>query len=65
MENNVPEGLCFDWVVEVTTGRYPDLKTEFRSERCNHCSRATCVTACPTGASQYWNDSNIVVVDAS
>ena len=32
---------------------------------CNHCSHATCVEACPTGASQYWNDSNIVVVDAT
>ncbi len=65
MENSVPEGLCYDWVVEITQGRYPELKTEFRSERCNHCSHATCVAACPTGASQYWNGSNIVVVDAT
>ena len=65
MENNVPEGLNFDWVVEITKGRYPELATEFRSERCNHCSHATCVAACPTGASRYWNDSNIVVVDAT
>ena len=63
-ENKVPEGLNRDWVVEATSGTYPDLKTEFRSERCNHCSNATCVTYCPTGASHHWNDTNIVLVDA-
>lgn len=62
-ENNVPAGLNRDWIVEATNGRYPDLTTEFRSERCNHCSHATCVYACPTGASHYWRDTNIVLVD--
>jgi Fe-S-cluster-containing dehydrogenase component len=62
-ENKVPEGLNRDWVVEATQGTYPNLKTEFRSERCNHCSHATCVYMCPTGASHHWNGSNIVLVD--
>jgi Fe-S-cluster-containing dehydrogenase component len=62
-ENKVPDGLNRDWVLEITRGQYPDLYTEFRSERCNHCSRATCVEACPTGASHYWEDTNIVLVD--
>jgi Fe-S-cluster-containing dehydrogenase component len=62
-ENKVPDGLNRDWVVELTRGRYPDLFTEFRSERCNHCSHATCVYACPTGASHYWRDTNVVLVD--
>ena len=61
-ENNVPDGLNRDWIVEATQGRYPSLTTEFRSERCNHCSHATCVYACPTGASHYWRDTNIVLV---
>ena len=64
-ENNVPAGLNRDWVVEATRGSYPNLATEFRSERCNHCSHATCVYTCPTGASHYWRDSNIVLVDAA
>ena len=64
-ENRVPAGLNRDWVVETTRGRYPQLQTEFRSERCNHCSHATCVYSCPTGASHYWNGSNIVLVDAA
>ena len=63
-ENNVPDGLNRDWIVEATQGRYPSLATEFRSERCNHCSHATCVYACPTGASHYWRDTNIVLVAA-
>ena len=62
-ENKVPEGLNRDWVVEATQGTYPNLKTEFRSERCNHCSHATCVYMCPTGASHHWNGTNIVLVD--
>lgn len=64
-ENKVPAGLNRDWIVEATAGRYPELKTEFRSERCNHCSHATCVSMCPTGASHHWRDTNIVLVDAN
>jgi len=63
-ENKVPEGFNRDWIVEATRGTYPNLSTEFRSERCNHCSNATCVTLCPTGASHHWEDTNIVLVDA-
>ena len=62
-ENKVPAGLNRDWVVEATSGTYPNLHTEFRSERCNHCSHPTCVEQCPTGASHTWRDSNIVLVD--
>jgi Fe-S-cluster-containing dehydrogenase component len=29
----------------------------------DHCSNATCVTLCPTGASHYWAGTNIVLVD--
>ena len=52
-ENNVPTGYCRDWVVETVSGTYPDLAIELRSERCNHCAEAPCVSSCPTGASQY------------
>ena len=64
-ENKVPEGLNRDWIVEATSGTYPNLTTEFRSERCNHCSNPTCVTLCPTGASHLWKDTNIVLVERS
>lgn len=60
-ENNVALGYCRDWIVEETIGKYPDLKMEIRSERCNHCDNSPCVRCCPTGASHY-SDGGIVLV---
>lgn len=62
IENNVPIGYCRDWIVEVTTGTYPNLSMELRSERCNHCTNAPCVRCCPTTASHI-TDGGIVLVD--
>jgi len=62
IENNIPIGYCRDWIVEVTTGTYPNLSMELRSERCNHCSNAPCVRCCPTTASHI-TDGGIVLVD--
>ena len=50
-ENSVPEGFCRDWITQEVSGRYPTLRLEIRSERCNHCDNPPCVTCCPTGAS--------------
>ncbi|MCP4146705.1 MAG: 4Fe-4S dicluster domain-containing protein [bacterium] len=61
-ENNVPEGLHRDWIVEEVKGKFPDLQMEIRSERCNHCSNAPCVKNCPTGASYVHKGTNIVKI---
>jgi Fe-S-cluster-containing dehydrogenase component len=61
-ENAVPDGGFRCWTVQETTGAFPDLALEVRSERCNHCARTPCVSACPTGAS-YVAEGGIVAVD--
>lgn len=60
-ENRVPEGHCRDWLVEEVRGRFPDLRAENRSERCNHCTHPPCVGACPTGASHVQEGGAVLV----
>jgi Fe-S-cluster-containing dehydrogenase component len=60
-ENNVPLGGFRDWVSRDTSGRFPDIKLEHRSERCNHCENAACISNCPTGASYRAEDGTVQV----
>ena len=62
MENDVPMGYTRDWITEIVTGEFPELHSEIRSERCNHCGKAPCVTVCPTGASHIERGTGIVLV---
>jgi Fe-S-cluster-containing dehydrogenase component len=64
-ENRVPEGVHRDWIVEDVSGKFPNLRMEIRSERCNHCSNPPCVFLCPTGASHVKKGTNIVKVNSS
>ena len=61
-ENAVPEGEARCWTVQEERGVFPLLALAARSERCNHCENAPCVSACPTQASHY-ADGGLVAVD--
>lgn len=63
-ENGLPLANFRSWVEFETRGTYPELAMEIRSERCQQCTDAPCVTNCPTGAS-YYADGGIVLVDRS
>ena len=60
-ENALPENGYRDWIVTETAGKFPDLRQEIRSERCNHCDHPPCVCCCPTGASHV-NEAGTVLV---
>ncbi len=62
-ENGVPDGEARCWTVQEERGSFPLLALATRSERCNHCDNAPCVSVCPTGASHV-EDGGFVEVDA-
>lgn len=61
-ENRVPDGEARCWTVQEERGTFPLLSLALRSERCNHCENAPCVSVCPTGASHV-AEGGIVEVD--
>jgi Fe-S-cluster-containing dehydrogenase component len=64
-ENGVPDGASRDWIAQETTGVFPDLHLEIRTERCNHCDNPPCVDCCPTGASHVEEPGAVVLVTAN
>ena len=60
-ENALPEGGFRDWIVQEVWGKFPDLSMQIRSERCNQCSDAPCVSSCPTGASHVAEGGVVMV----
>ncbi len=61
-ENHVPDGEARCWTAQEERGTFPLLSLLTRSERCNHCENAPCVSACPTSAS-YVAEGGIVAID--
>ncbi len=49
-ENEVPLGVTRTYVKAVEVGTFPQVRRNFQVTRCNQCSDAPCVAACPTSA---------------
>ena len=49
-ENEVPIGVTRTYVKAVEIGTFPQARRAFQVTRCNQCSDAPCVAACPTAA---------------
>ena len=62
VEHDVPVGKFRTWVKYVEKGEYPTTTREMGVMRCNHCTNAPCVKACPTQA-LFIRDDGIVDFD--
>ncbi len=49
-ENQVPLSVTRTYVKYVDAGHFPETRRSFQVTRCNQCSDAPCVDACPTAA---------------
>ncbi len=63
-ENEVPVGVTRTYVKSADVGAFPEVRRTFQVTRCNQCSDAPCVTACPTQA-MFRRDDGIVDFDKS
>lgn len=63
-EHDIPVGQFRTWVKYVEKGQYPTTTREMGVMRCNHCTDAPCVTACPTRA-LFIRDDGIVDFDSA
>jgi Fe-S-cluster-containing dehydrogenase component/formate-dependent nitrite reductase membrane component NrfD len=61
-ENEVPVGVTRTYVKSADVGTFPQARRAFQVTRCNQCTDAPCVTACPTEA-MYKRPDGIVDFD--
>jgi Fe-S-cluster-containing dehydrogenase component len=61
-ENEVPLGVTRTYVKSADVGVFPEVRRAFQVTRCNQCTDAPCVAACPTQA-MYKRGDGIVDFD--
>jgi Fe-S-cluster-containing dehydrogenase component/formate-dependent nitrite reductase membrane component NrfD len=61
-ENEVPVGVTRTYVKSVDVGVFPQARRAFQVTRCNQCTDAPCVAACPTEA-MFRREDGIVDFD--
>lgn len=61
-ENNVQAGFAWAWRISKTTGKFPNVRYDYKPTLCNHCHKAPCVRICPTGA-MHKADGDITMHD--
>ena len=63
-ENEVPVGVTRTYVKSADVGAFPQVRRTFQVTRCNQCTDAPCVAACPTQA-MFRREDGIVDFDKS
>ncbi len=61
--NNVPVGQHIHWtsIEEHEVGTYPDVVKYFIKDACKHCTQASCMDVCPTGAISKPDGAHVVI----
>jgi len=61
--NEVPVGQHIAWteMQEFEAGTFPKVNTYFMKRACNHCTEASCMNVCPTGAISKTDGVHVVI----
>lgn len=60
-ENDTVPGVQWRKVLDVETGKYPDVERLFMVVGCQHCAEPSCVPVCPTGATKQREDGLVTM----